>query len=252
MTKDFPGEKWKTIVFDFEYTNEGRTEVSNFGRLRTFNKVSDGNIVKGSMINGYRIIRLKLYRPRDEKMQKKFDYLQKQVYKLASVLKEQTANNDSKKIIKETTELLAGLKKNLSDKYKADLKARTINYHSLIHRLVAEYFLKKPSTKQTVVGHIDHEKLNNKVTNLKWMTLEENYKHQQSSPLVIQVKKDKKYVRTENSKTTKLTVTKVMLLKKMLNQGKPMKLLIKQFKISETQIYRIKNGENWGDIQAAH
>lgn len=251
MTKDFPGEKWKPIVFDFEYTNDGRTEISNFGRLRTFNKISDGNIVKGSMINGYRIIRLKLYKPREKKIQKKFDFLQKQVYKLANVLKEQIANKESKKIIKETTALLAGLKKNLSDKYKMDLKSRTINYHSLVHRLVAEYFLKKPTSKQSVVGHLDHEKLNNKVTNLKWMTPEENYKHQQNSPLVIQVKKDKKYVRTENSKTTKLTVTKVMLLKKMLNQGKPMKKLIKQFKVSETQIYRIKKGENWGDIEAA-
>lgn len=28
MTKDLPGEQWKTLKFDFEYTNEGRIEVS--------------------------------------------------------------------------------------------------------------------------------------------------------------------------------------------------------------------------------
>jgi hypothetical protein len=54
--KDFPGEQWKTVWFDFEFTNDFRLEVSSFGRLRTFNKVSDGNLIKGSMINGYRIV----------------------------------------------------------------------------------------------------------------------------------------------------------------------------------------------------
>ncbi len=67
MTKDYPSEQWKTVKFDLEFTNESRLEVSNFGRLRSFNKISDGNLVNGSMINGYRIIRLKLYRPREEK-----------------------------------------------------------------------------------------------------------------------------------------------------------------------------------------
>ena len=78
MIKDFPGEQWKTIKFDFAYTNDFRIEVSNFGRLRSFNKVSDGNIVNGSMINGYRIIRLKLYSPRSGDVQKILDNLQQQ------------------------------------------------------------------------------------------------------------------------------------------------------------------------------
>ena len=78
MIKDFPGEQCKTIKFDFAYTNDFHIEVSNFGRLRSFNKVSDGNIVNGSMINGYRIIRLKLYSPRSGDVQKKLDYLQQQ------------------------------------------------------------------------------------------------------------------------------------------------------------------------------
>lgn len=83
MTQNHFGEKWKVLQFDFKFTNSGRIEVSNFGRLRTFNKVSDGNIVNGSMINGYRILRLKLYKSRDEKLQKKFDHLQQKVFKLA-------------------------------------------------------------------------------------------------------------------------------------------------------------------------
>jgi HNH endonuclease len=251
MTKDYPGEQWKTVKFDFEFTNVFRIEISNFGRLRTFNKISDGDIVNGSMINGYRIIRLKLFRPRDGKIQNRFDYLQQQVFKLARKLKSIKENNESKKTINETAGLLASLKQNLSKKFQDDLKERTIHYHSLFHRLVADYFLKKPTAKQTIVAHLDYNKLNNRASNVKWMTPEENYEHQQNSPHVIKAKQDRRLRRKENSRATKLTVTKVMLLKKMLNQGKPMKQLVKQFKVTDTQIFRIKRGENWADIEAA-
>jgi hypothetical protein len=251
MTKNFSGEQWKTIKFDFEFTNEGRIAVSNFGRLRTFNKVSDGNIVNGSMINGYRIIRLKLYKPREEKIQNRLDYLQKQVFKLTRKLKSLKDNNERKKIIAEPAELLDTLKKNLSKKFQDDLKQRTINYHSLVHRLVADYFLKKPTAKHTIVAHLDHDKLNNRASNLQWMTPKENYEHQKNSPNVIKEKQERRHRRKEDSRATKLTVTKVMLLKKMINQGKPMKQLVKQFKVTDTQIFRIKRGENWADIEAA-
>lgn len=251
MTKNYPGEQWKTVKFDFEFTNDFRLEVSNFGRLRTFNIVSDGNIINGSMINGYRIVRLKLYTPRDEKIQNRFNYLQKQSLKLSRKLKSLKENKESKKTIEETASLLYSFKKNLSKKFQDDLKERTVNYHSLIHRLVAKYFLKKPTAKQTIVAHLDHNKLNNRAHNLKWMTPEENYEHQKSSPYVIKEKQERRYRRNTNSGVTKLTVTKVMLLKKMLKQGKPMKQLVKQFKVTDTQIYRIKRGENWADIEAA-
>lgn len=245
MIKDFPGEQWKAIKFDFAFTNNCRIEVSNFGRLRSFNKVSDGNIVNGSMINGYRIIRLKLYSPRSGDVQKKLDYLQQQVSKLASKLKSLKSSEGSRKEIKETELLLATMKKNLSKKFQDDLKERTINYHSLIHRLVAEYFLKKTSAQHTIVGHLDYDKLNNRVNNLKWMTPEENHEHQKGSPYVIKEKEKR------NSRGRKLTVTKVMLMKKLINQGKPMKQLVKLFKVTDTQILRIKRGENWGGIDAA-
>lgn len=251
MTKDYPGEKWKTLKFDFEYTNEGRIEVSNFGRLRSFNKLSDGNLVNGSMINGYKILRLKLYKPRDQTIQNRLDYHQQQVFKLTRKLKSLKDNKEAKKVINETSELLDTLKKNLSKKFQDDLKERTINYHSLVHRLVAYYFLKKPTAKQTIVAHLDHDKLNNRANNLQWMTPEENYEHQKDSPHVIKEKQERRHRRKENSRATKLTVTKVMLMKKLINEGKPMKQLVKQFKVTDTQIFRIKRGENWADIEAA-
>ncbi|MEO6188765.1 MAG: hypothetical protein ABIO82_07700 [Ginsengibacter sp.] len=204
-TKNYPGEQWKTVKFDFEYSNEGRIEISNFGRLRTFNKISNGNIISGSMINGYRIIRLKLYHPRDEKIQTRLDYLQQQTFKLAKKIKSLKENKESKTAIIEAEKLLSTLKKNLSKKYQDDLKGRTINYHSLVHRLVADYFLKKPTAGQTIVAHLDFDKLNNRAFNLKWMTPEENYEHQKSSPHVIKEKLERRYGRKESSRATKLS-----------------------------------------------
>lgn len=251
MTQNYSGEKWKVVEFDFEFTNSGRIEVSNFGRIRTFNKVSNGNIISGSMINGYRIIRLKLYKPRDKKSQKKLDQLQQEIAVLAQELKALKQQGENINAIEEKTKLLATLKKNLSKKFQNDLKERTTNYHSLVHRLVADYFLPKPAPGQTIVAHLDHEKLNNRASNLKWMTPEENYEHQKNSPHVINEKQERLHRRKEDSRATKLSVTKVMLMKKLFNEGKPMKQLVKMFKVTETQILRIKRGENWADISAA-
>jgi hypothetical protein len=251
MTKDYPGEKWKTVQFDFEFTNDCRIEISNFGRIRTFNKVSNGNILKGSMIKGDRIVRLKFYRLRDEKTQAGLNNLQQQVFKIARKLKLQSNNGESKQVVDETTAMLASLKKNLSKKFQKDLKERTINYHTLIHRLAAQYFLPLQRSGQTIVAHIDHDKLNNRVTNLRWMAPEENYQHQKTSPLVIKEKQQRQQRQQSNPNRAKLTVTRVMLLKKLLNEGKPMKQLVKLFKVSDTQIIRIKRGENWGNTPAS-
>ncbi|MFT3910517.1 MAG: NUMOD4 domain-containing protein [Ferruginibacter sp.] len=250
MVKDYPGEKWKAIKFDFEYINDLEMEVSNFGRIRSFGRLTHGNILKGSMINGYKIIRTKFFTKRDAKKQKELDNLKKQVLKLSKQIKLLKENKAGKTAIKEATEKLANLKESVSKKFKADEKNRTIYYHSLIHRLVATYFLRKPSASQTIVAHLDYNKLNNKVSNLKWMTADENYLHQQSSPYVIAEKKLREN-KSGGHSITKLNVKKVMLLKKLLNQNKPVRQLAKKFKVTDTQIIRIRKGENWGGVKAA-
>lgn len=249
MTKNYPGELWKEVKFDFEFTNDYRLEVSNFGRLKTFNKLSDGNELKGSMIKGYRIIRLKFFKQRDPKIEKRIVALQQQIAELNQKIRSLKQQDGAKPQVDEATELLNDAKKKLNKQFKIDSKDRTINYHSLIHKLVAEYFCQKPSAKHTVVAHLDYDKLNNRSSNLKWMTPEENVAHQQKSPLVIAGREERKF--SKNSKVAKLTVTKVMLLKKLLNEGKPLRTLVKQFKVTDTQILRIKRGENWSDIPAA-
>ena len=250
-TKNFYGEKWKNVIFDFEHTNDYRLQVSNFGRVRSFNKQSDGNILNGSITEGYRIIRLKFFKPMERADAAKILHKQKQIAAELQDIKFLKENNAKKSFLKEEETELITLKKSLSKLLADSTKKRTINYHALIHRLVAHYFLPKHSPDKTIVSHLDHNKLNNNVNNLQWMTIKENSAHQQLSPAVINEKKNRIYNGKESSRTTKLTVTKVMLLKKLLNEGKTVKQMVKQFKVSDMQIGRIRRGENWGQIPAA-
>lgn len=252
--QNFPGEQWATVDFGIEYTNGYRLDVSSYGRIKSFHKSTEGNILKGSLTNGYPTIRIQFFKPRDPETQKQFDFLQKQVQILEKQIKQLKLDGKPENEIAETVTLLGSFKKNLKNKMEADRKSRTIHYQSLIHKLVAIYFIPRPSLQHTVVAHIDHNKGNNMTNNLKWMTPEENYEHQKTSPLVIKEKRERHEGLKEgpSSPSTKLTITKVMLLKKLLAQGKPIKQLVKQFKISETQIFRIKRGENWGYVEAAN
>ena len=246
------GEKWKNVNFSFEHSNEYKLEISNFGRMRSFNKISNGNILNGSITEGYKIIRLKFFKPSDPESLKKVQVLQK---KILNSLKKN-------KLLKEKGESLSAVKqleldlRKIKTVYLKHLaqhtKDRTIHYHSLTHRLVAEYFLTVRSSNKTIVAHLDFDKLNNNAKNLKWMTPEENYAHQQKSPFVIEERERRLVFGPTISKNIKLTVTKVMLLKKMLNEGrKTVTHLAKQFKVSDMQIIRIRRGENWSFVPAA-
>ncbi len=262
MITNLSGEKWKEVKFDFKFTNDYHLQVSNLGRLKAHNKFSDGDLLQGSTINGYRIIRLKLYRPKDKKTIEVLKAKHQQVVSLKekindkkkALLSKKKTDPAAKKLRAEIADSLVNLKAMKTTLRKArqqDIKDRTMHYHSLIHRLVAEYFCNAKSPKHTVVGHIDYDKMNNKASNLKWMTPEENYKHQQSSPYVIAEKRDRVTIYKDHPRGAKLTVDKVKELKKLLKEGKKVKTLVKKFKITDTQILRIKRGENWASVEPA-
>ena len=246
------GEKWKNVDFPFDHTNVYRLEISNLGRVRSFNKQSDGNILSGSITEGYKIIRLKFFKPSEPTVIKKTENLQKQIARVLKEIKHLKEIDESVLVIKQHEVELKKHKTAYSKHLAQNTKARTIHYHALIHRLVADYFLATHSAKKTIVAHLDYNKLNNDVKNLRWMTPEENYAHQSNSPFVIEEKQRRILYGGSFSKKYKLTVTKVMLLKKMLNEGrKTVTQLSKQFKVSDMQIIRIRRGENWSSVPAA-
>lgn len=117
-----------------------------------------------------------------------------------------------------------------------------------LHKLVATYFCSKPSSKHSYVLHLDYNKKNNKFHNLTWATKTEYLDHHKKNPFIIEARKNI----PKPQKGHKLDSTDVIRIKKILANPKRktrMKLIAKQFGISEMQLYRIKSGENWSHVK---
>ncbi|TXD84160.1 HNH endonuclease [Subsaximicrobium wynnwilliamsii] len=113
-----------------------------------------------------------------------------------------------------------------------------------VHKLVAQHFLDK--NDGVCVIHRDYDKTNNHIDNLKWATKREKEIHQFTNPEYKNRKRRIPY-------NAKLTETKVKLIKRKLNDPNRrtrLKMIAKQFGISEMQLHRIKTGENWGYVDA--
>ncbi|AWM12494.1 NUMOD4 domain-containing protein [Flavobacterium sp. NRK F10] len=148
------------------------------------------------------------------------------------------------------------LKGSLTDGYNFLNFSRSIDgkkkyIHYSYHFLVASLFIEKKKEDHTHVIHLDYDRQNNHVNNLKWVTYEEMLEHGQRSPYVKEAKR--KLIEFNKKRDgQKLTVNDVIRLKKKLldpNRKTRHKILAKQFGITEMQVYRIKSGENWGHIQ---
>lgn len=133
------------------------------------------------------------------------------------------------------------LKPGFVSRFPAVVIGRTSNGRKTltIHRLVATYFLRKPSPKHNFVIHLDHVKHNNHYSNLKWVTHETQIDHAKRDPIWL----------TKKNPMHKLNAVKVKAIKEKMLAGKKIKVLAKQYGVSEMQIYRIKSGENWSHIE---
>jgi hypothetical protein len=186
-------EVWREAKVINQHCFKKRYAVSSWGRLKSYSEnFDDGQIIKGSLQEGYPILRMK--------------------------------------------KLIPGTKKHR-------------NFAFLIHKVVAEAFLHKPSEEHCYVAHLDYNKLNNRIDNLKWVTQAEMNELNNKNPRVLATRgvyrKDKNFGH-------KLTSTDVIRIKKMLadlNRKTRIKIIAKQFGVSEMQIFRIQSGENWGHIK---
>ncbi|MFW5759868.1 MAG: HNH endonuclease [Cyclobacteriaceae bacterium] len=108
-----------------------------------------------------------------------------------------------------------------------------------VHRLVAQYFLSKDNPDQHYVIHIDYDKKNNDLYNLRWVTERGLIDHNNQNPAVLR------------KRTTgyKLNESKVKAIKRLLHGNKTrLSQIAKRFGISHTQLNRIRSGENWGHV----
>lgn len=133
--------------------------------------------------------------------------------------------------------------------YKTSAGTKIKNKQIFVHKLVAEYFGQHESELEKFVIHLDYNKLNNHIDNLRWSTKKEMEDHQQKNPNVLKAREKRR--ESKPYKGHKLNATQVKRLKKKIfdpNRKTRLKILAKQFGISEMQLYRIKSGENWSHV----
>lgn len=116
---------------------------------------------------------------------------------------------------------------------------RTSRY---IHKLIAEHFLEK--NNGVCVIHLNYDKTDNRIENLKWATKREKELHQFNNPNWEEV------IRKRNKNIGKLTPGRVRIIKRQLkNKNNRITMIAKRFGVSDMQIHRIKTGENWGSVK---
>ncbi|MES2761965.1 MAG: NUMOD4 domain-containing protein [Bacteroidota bacterium] len=113
------------------------------------------------------------------------------------------------------------------------------------HQAMGAAFLKKNNPKAKFVLHLDHNKANNELSNLKWATKKEQVEHSKKSPYVLQAAARKVYT---GATARKLNEKKVIALKKEIWNPKrktSLKQIAAKYGIAEMNLYRIKSGELW-------
>jgi DNA primase catalytic subunit len=108
-----------------------------------------------------------------------------------------------------------------------------------LHRLVAENFIERETKKHRHVIHIDFVKHNNTVDNLGWVTKDDLIAHQKSNP---NYKRGMVY-------NSKLSVDQVKEIKRaLLDDEVVYARLARKYGITQTQLNRIRKGENWSHV----
>ena len=110
-----------------------------------------------------------------------------------------------------------------------------------VHKLVAEHFLEQ--NEGIFVIHLNYDKTDNRIENLKWATKRKKELHQFNNP------NWEKVVEKRGKKIGKLNEGKVKIIKRQLkNEKNRINKIAKRFGVSDTQIHRIKKGENWSQV----
>ena len=176
----------------------------------------------------------------------------KEIWKPVTHIKGKT----SKKYAVSSKGRLASYDKNIEDRYvlkqhlNGGFPMATIHVEGkskalFSHQAIGAAFLKKHSPKCKFVIHLDHNKANNDISNLKWATKDEQVEHSKKSPYVLQAAARKVYT---GATARKLDEKKVIALKKEIWNPKrkaSLKQIAAKYGIAEMNLYRIKNGELW-------
>jgi len=115
------------------------------------------------------------------------------------------------------------------------------NSRVYVHRFVAKNFVKQKTKKHMFILHKNHDKENNRKSNLVWATEDKWKAHLKLRPGYAESMRKRR-------KSYKLTESKVRTIKKMLQKGKVKQHIAERYGITATQVRRIETGENWAHV----
>lgn len=116
--------------------------------------------------------------------------------------------------------------------YLQDLHSRTVR----VHRIVAFAFIGPPPTPQHVINHKDHDRRNNCVDNLEWVTLGENIRHAQRAG---------RLAHGARQHLAKLDDDKVRAIREGLAVGTLPRILAERFCVTVGTVRHIQHGRTW-------
>lgn len=108
-----------------------------------------------------------------------------------------------------------------------------------VHRLVAKYFIPNPDNK-LYVNHKDGNKRNNRVSNLEWVTHQENIDHSMRTGLFT--------AKGENHYCSKLKRDDILFIRKTCRKKYTPLELSKMFNVSRRLIYDVALKNTYADV----
>lgn len=254
MDKKSIKEKWADVALNLDFEVEFKMQVSNLGNVRTINRKNEYKYIYASKLRGFRTINRTFFTPRTKKVEKLIKSMKAEISELKDEivgkktllqsLKYKTNERyNLRQDINELEKQYHKLYKNYQNYLANERKERVIVRCWLLHKLVATYFCTQKTPKHTSLIHLDNDKDNNCFNNLKWVTQDELYLY-------------KLELKSNNVKKTKkmsyeLTIEKIKAIRQDFKQtlALDLKKLADKYKVSLSQLRRIKNAETWNFVK---
>jgi hypothetical protein len=134
-----------------------------------------------------------------------------------------------------------------------NLRIKGVQQTVFLHKEVAKAFVKRKSAARSMIIRLDHNYMNDRADNLKWVTPKEHRSHVKNSPNTRRSIIQKAFYSSPTAKV--FNERSVVKIKNMIWDPKR-KLSYRQiaeiFGVSEMQIYRLKNGVLWFHVRVPH
>lgn len=124
--------------------------------------------------------------------------------------------------------------------YRYGLYTGTKVINRVAHRLVAIHFIPNFENKEQV-NHIDGNKQNNHMSNLEWVTNQENITHAWRNNLMS----PRPGIKHHNCKLTEQDVFEII---ELVKNGTPRKIISEIYNIAKGQVTRITTGKRWSSL----